>query len=86
MSSKSKSPFLGVELDRGLLKLGLLVLGLHTKSVWVVPQLVLLQAHFCGKHRLTVGTAMTQLLSYGGLIQTQTRGEGIQSELPSYAK
>lgn len=69
----SKSPFLGVGLDdRGLLKLRLLVLGLHANPVWVVPQLVLLQANLCGKHCLTVGTAMTQLLGYGGLVQTQT--------------
>lgn len=59
-------PFLGVGLDRGLLKLRLLVLGLHANPVWVVPQLVLLQANLCGKHCLTVGTAMTQLLGYGG--------------------
>lgn len=72
LSSKSQSPFLGVELDGGLLKLRLLVLGLHANPVWVVPQLVLLQAHLCGKHCLTVGTAVTQLLSYGGLTQTQT--------------
>lgn len=72
LGSKSQSPFLGVGLDRGLLKLRLLVLGLHTNPVWVVPQLVLLQAHFCGKHCLAVGTAVTQLLGYGGLIQTET--------------
>ena len=72
LSSKFQSPFLGVGLDRGLLKLSLLVLGLHTNSVWVVPELVLLQTHLCGKCCLTVGTAMTQLLGYSGLIQTQT--------------
>lgn len=77
LSSKFQSPFLGVGLDRGLLKLRLIVLGLHTNPVWVIPELVLLQAHLCGKRCLTVGTAMTQLLGYGGLIQTQTRGEGI---------
>lgn len=72
LSSKSQSPFLGVELDRRLLKLRLLVLGLHTNSVRVVPQFVLLQAHLCGKHCLAVGTAVTQLFGYGGLTQTQT--------------
>lgn len=72
LSCKSQSPFLGVELDRGLLKLCLLVLGLHISPFWVVPQLVLLQAHLCGEHGLAVGAAVTQLLSYGGLMQTQT--------------
>lgn len=77
LSSKSQSPFLGVELDGALLKLRLLVLGLHTDPIWVVPELVLLQAHLCGKHCLAVGAAVTQLFSYGGLKQTQTWGEGI---------
>lgn len=77
LSSKSQSPFLGGGLDRGLLKFRPLVLGLHTNPVWVVPQLVLLQAHLCGKHCLTVRTAVTQLLGYGGLIQTKTRREGM---------
>lgn len=67
-----ESPFLGIEFDRGLLKLSLPVLGLHANPFWVVPQLVLLQAHLCGKHCLTVGAAVTQLLGYGGLIQTQS--------------
>lgn len=84
LSSKSQSPFLGVGLAGSLLKLSGLLL--HTSPVWVVPQLVLLQAHLCGKHCLTVGTAMTQLLSYGGLIQTQTWREGTQSELPPNVK
>lgn len=70
LRSTSQSPFLGVGLDMSLLKLSLLLLGLRTSPVWVVPQLVLLQAHLCGKHGLAVGTAVTQLLSYGGL-QTQ---------------
>lgn len=77
MSCKSQSPFLGVGLDVGLLELGLRVFGLHVRPLWVVPQLVLLQAHLRGKHRLAVGTAMTQLLGYGGLTQTETRGEAI---------
>lgn len=72
LSSKSQSPFLGDGLDRSLLKFRLLLLGFGSNPVGVVPQLVLLQAHFCGEHCLTVGTAMTQLLGYGGLIQTQT--------------
>lgn len=42
LSSKSQSPFLGVGLYRGLLKFGLLILGLHSDPVGVVPQLVLL--------------------------------------------
>lgn len=42
LSSKSRSPFLGVELDGGVVELRLLVLGLHTDPVWVVPQLMLL--------------------------------------------
>lgn len=83
---KSQSPFLGVELDGVLLKLRLLVLGLHANSVRVVPQLVLLQAHLCGKRCLTVGTTVTQLLGYSGLIQREAWGEGIKSQLPSYAK
>lgn len=73
------SPFLGVGLDGGLLKLRLLVLGLHAGPVRVVPQLVLLQAHLGGKHRLTVGTAMTQLLGYGGLIRHEERGFKVSS-------
>lgn len=85
-SCKSQSPFLGVELDRGLLKLCLLVLGLHTNPFWVVPQLVLLQAPLCGEHCLAVGAAVTQLLSYGGLMQTQTWGEGIWIELALHTK
>lgn len=72
VNSKSQSPFLGAGLDGCLLKFRLLVLRLHTNSVWVVPQLVLLQAHLCCKHCFTVGTAMTQLLCYSGLIQTET--------------
>lgn len=42
VSSKSQSPFLGVGLNRSLLKFGLLILGLHSNPVGVVPQLVLL--------------------------------------------
>lgn len=73
---KSQSPFLGVELDRGLLKLSLPVFGFHTNPVRVVPQLVLLQAYLCGEHCFTVGAAVTQLFSYGGLIQIQTWERG----------
>lgn len=72
-SSESQSPFLGVELERGLLmKLGLVVLGLHADPVRVVPQLVLLQTHLGGKHGLAVGAAVTQLLGDSGLMTTQT--------------
>lgn len=49
----------------------------------MVPLLVLLQAHLCGEHRLTVGAAVTQLLSYGGLVETQTSRElSVETELP----
>lgn len=67
-----QSPFLCVELDWVLLKLGLLISGLHTDPVWVVPKLVLLQANLCCKHRLAVWTAVTQLLTYCGLMYTLT--------------
>lgn len=50
----------------------------------MAPLLVLLQAHLCGERRLAVGTAVTQLLSYGGLLGTETSGEGVK--LPPSAK
>lgn len=67
-----QSPFLCVELDWVLLKLGLPISGLHTDPVWVVPKLVLLQANLCCKHRLAVRAAVTQLLTYCGLMYTLT--------------
>lgn len=48
----------------------------------MAPLLVLLQAHLCGERRLAVGTAVTQLLSYGGLVGTETSVEGVKRELP----
>lgn len=52
----------------------------------MAPLLVLLQAHLCGERRLAVGTAVTQLLSYGGLVGTETSVEGVKRELPLSAR
>ena len=69
-SGKPGSPFLGVGLDGGLVELGVLVFGLQADPVGMVPQLMLLQAHLGGKHRLAVRTAMTQLLCQCSLVWT----------------
>lgn len=63
-----QSPFLCVELDQVLLKFSLLISRLYTDPVWVVPQLVLLQANLCCKHCFAVRAAVTQLLTYCGLM------------------
>lgn len=62
------SPFFCVEFDWVLLKLCFLISGLHTGPVWVVPQFMLLQTHLCCKHCLAVRAAVTQLLTYCGLM------------------
>lgn len=63
----------------GLLKFSLLISGLHIDPVCVIPKLVLLQAHLCGKYCLTVWAAVTQLLSYCGLMRRDGLGYVIYS-------
>lgn len=72
--SAPHSPFLCVEFDWILLKGRLLFSGLHSGPLRVVPQFVFLQTHFCCEHCLAVRAAVTQLLTFCGLMRTQTGG------------